>query len=1783
MTPLADFANKIASRSPSSRASRILQALRAHGFQATTEGLNQILAVSASLAPHFRNLEKHFPNTKIVLGNFLLADEILKLLEEQPVPGKEESSRKSKTHAPFCAVIADKEFQVIDFGKHPRIGELFAFFWLAHTCIHAAPGAVVQPKLAELLYASLSVVRSIWMVIEDNPEFCKSWEISLEGDLNEWIAEATKAIDQASASNLALSISALEIKEGFGEALELIRNLESPASSSHDETDGDHEDEAPEIRVSIQRGVGLNERERLTCHYNAFQESEMESLAQNVRNIIERDFSSQHLTLAQICAFPPYYIEASLIALAIATGRSIEGVIQFPLSHESKEYIGNELVSENPKFNYPIWHRIHSSDCHLRIPLPAFLKEPIAQLSGYRSAEIIEDCLPYSVLGWDERCTNWLAKNVSGTRRYINRRVRDALAREIYRSTASPALLRAIASPISDKHLFNESMSRYVNLLDERTLKAYENACQKMFKKYGAPRNLCQLFSNNDFAVSQARHRQVSEFFLGKIEAAGQAGDYIEYHNWVARYLLMLLVVATGHRKSRTPFFFSWDIIAEDNLAFLCDKITTGSEARFAPIPEWVSSLVRDYRRHLLTLSKRLRQSSPQLSAQIELLANGGDLRALRAVQKVPGNDLHTQKTDFGFFFKLTHKLEARTLSTADLEKSYSSAYSGKIGEFRKAAANSLWSGGYSGYQVETFLGHNGDMHSIGESSAWSVTGWADEIRPWQEKYLAAGGWKPIRLGLSAVARQKSGAREVPLLNAGCDSYEGRHRDKQQAMATAIKVIRENLPAIWFLDEESSITDEDVRELKALIESRLLGDPEACKQVNLALAREIERIRKCVGKVSSTIANLTKIEPCPIPVHASRHYAIASEIRVWWASEVGKYPAGVGGATDRLAEIGISLVIFDALLDLVTWKNIIEEIARHDTRKCHGCLIARARIERRDRAYDKSLTLSPATSALLLGFEEKYSSAILPETVARDVIRRANKLLQSAPAAISSESIGLANLIDVFKSWWLVRLPGALYSIAVGEHSGPAADALSECAMYEIPCGMVARHSRLTVLCTGKHAAKAGPERAHHLFNKFLNYAGGEFENKVASTRYQRQRLSGALRNLEASGQPALSDLSALSQNQQIVFLMLEFLMFLLEEGGKRKEALRFSAIRTYFSNIRKLIDVLWDKDILGFEAKDYDEAYREVVARSDVRSADLGTPLYYFHKLMRMAYGAPPSVVADTFERAEIQCRASVITARQFEDAWSQVGEHAKDDGQIIHHLKSYLYLVYNHGVRPKEAFGIRAKHVVAKNPCAIRIARNAARDLKTDNALRTTRSMLATSAQEKHFNSVVDLALRSPAANSYLFDDAEQFNRLYSTWRIGGAATSVLRSVTGNPWVVPYSMRHSAATRLAHWAFVPPRVIPLSAHIENSMKGSLKEESIFECFEHGFTAWPFWLDRVGMHLGQAGSDTLLDTYWHTSSLRLAEHTWRAMEKVTFTDAQLANMLGRERSAITHQRKRLQPETEPDPAGINIHERLVIHCANKSGIPSVGKDFDETLPLKPVKLRSDNSGTEDVARWVAYDRLLCMRLDQKLSFDQTIKLAPGLSLNAKATRKFIDTYKDIVRLTGFADFEPDNSEILYGKAKRSVGVIRGAIERERGLTAAHRLANTAEGFSQTLNEFTGIWISRVDCQNPWLVARDEKEFHLIIGVLSKLGVRETQLEFCYCNFEMSRIRKLLTKKQLDSAVTQERRLSKGPKDIRESEIGIRVVQESNSIIGDNRDTHRLALMLAAISRADCS
>lgn len=286
-----------------------------------------------------------------------------------------------------------------------------------------------------------------------------------------------------------------------------------------------------------------------------------------------------------------------------------------------------------------------------------------------------------------------------------------------------------------------------------------------------------------------------------------------ERHNAFAMYVAALLICSTGHRKSQYPFHFAFSIDEEALVAFLADKQTVGSEARFVPITQMVAEQLREYRRHLVWLLKVLRRDQPNLAAQIAQLANTRDGDGplvdtpLSLLFTVEGNRLTSIRTD------MVDEALCGAASALGLEDGPRF----NTGTLRRNLATFLANQGLSGMQVEMFLGHNPAQHIFGAASCWIPLDQFDKVRPLIERYLAANGFAPVEAHwCEGVNPPKTPA---PAFDQSAHGYEGRRLSHDAASDRAREAVLAEIPPEDLEDEALELTEEQIAEMRRAIEN----------------------------------------------------------------------------------------------------------------------------------------------------------------------------------------------------------------------------------------------------------------------------------------------------------------------------------------------------------------------------------------------------------------------------------------------------------------------------------------------------------------------------------------------------------------------------------------------------------------------------------------------------------------------------------------------------------------------------------------------------------------------------------------------------------------------------------------------------------------------------------------------------------------------------------------------------------------------------------------------------
>jgi hypothetical protein len=279
--------------------------------------------------------------------------------------------------------------------------------------------------------------------------------------------------------------------------------------------------------------------------------------------------------------------------------------------------------------------------------------------------------------------------------------------------------------------------------------------------------------------------------------------------------------------------------------------------------------------------------------------------------------------------------------------------------------------------------------------------------------------------------------------------------------------------------------------------------------------------------------------------------------------------------------------------------------------------------------------------------------------------------------------------------------------------------------------------------------------------------------------------------------------------------------------------------------------------------------------------------------------------------------------------------------------------------------------------------------------------------------------------------------------------------------------------------------------------------------------------------------------------------------------------MLGIERSAITHQRKRLQ-SNDPDATSVSIvdNDILVRHYLNRA------TPVPEACDAR--KRRTKDTPPESKAfEWALLDRLFCKRKREILPLIDLESMAVDeCAQHQSKVRSALDCYRNqVIGQCGFDDFEPDQSELIQGNAPRSKGLIRAQKERQDRMAIAQDLYRTDEQFREALHTACFAWISYVNGDDAYFVTRTEHEYAAMIEVLSRLGATQDQFDIRYVGPPGSALHAHVAKKAALQHVAGTR-FSRGPSRIPVTEVAISIKQRAGSRIGEGRDVHRLFAML---------
>lgn len=1587
--------------------------------------------------------------------------------------------------------------------------------------------------------------------------------------------------------------------------------------------------------------AALPEQYLLPEHWWAFDPGEMSA----VRSAVESALT-EPADLRPGCRPPRVAIfEAFIASVALAMGRTVKGSCRMRVVHQALDdelevagclpedrYISmwGHAPNSTPwaSLGFPTGDRyrpIWATGVEAPLDLPESLTRRLGQLSDGTIDAEVQELLPFVAGGWEARTAAWLKQLTGRSLAASDLALRHALARELFSRTANRALidLACGGSPRKDR-AFNRQVAliHYIHPASSRNASEILAAATSLLSTRPTPRP--QLVGPHGFHVSVDSLSDICTEL--RTAALADARSRREAHGPIVRYTLAMLVVATGHRAVDALFHFPWDLDLRAAVAFICDKLVVGSEARFVPLAKTVVQQMLFYRRHLSALIRELMGDDPELASAIAraagiayaggrndvmpdgahpvsqfFLLEGRRLVSLTAVdldsillKAASGNpwleeDMHRASIEPDE----PDLLQAAAADRQDRPEAETKEVQGErsvVRLLRRNLATFLWAAGASGAQVEALLGHNRDWHVLGKASNWTVLGNLARLRPLIEQYLEIHGWAPM--DSTALDLSDSPLMVVPGPATGGCGYEGREREGRLALVRALTALRDAVSdEATEDDEELFLTDALVDSIRAEAIESLGADRRACAKLTEAFhslaagGRQGPTIRITARKL-----NAIRVEPGPVEIGHARHLAISNAIREEWLRVAAHAIASSSSARSdgerwtRLAVIAGMLVIQDGVLDERQIWPLLESVQAAECSDANGRIQLRAEVQTASARFDRVVYCSRLTSAAIRGLlSMPHESADQPVDRKTVELKLAEMLASILPPP-TRKGWTCADLARVFRAWWLIRRPGFLQAIAIGQATGPSADRISEATLQG---GAPPRLLRLNIQrtrCTRLPADQVRKEVDEAIKN-ILSKAAGRYSDGNQGSRSQRRRLR------ELFEGELQEPLPALMSSHQIVALRVQFIEHLLLVGGLEKEHLAFRSILEYDSRLASLYQACWGRDILQFSAAEFDELYASLVEqhrnayanRDEKTKARVVAPdqfmtmLRTFHWFLRSHYPVPQCklVAMSATMRRQSRPRSAVLAPRLIAPVLRGVGRATANDPTLGNATTRFLLTIHAYGVRSKEGLSPKVRDFdLSAEPLRMRVRSNRANKIKNNKRGRRVIPVpLATAEDAQLLRSAIVTEANAVGVDRYVMADVTGEHVLMDPAPITALAMTSLKAESGNAAMVDHSLRHSFATALVCLMTPSPAQVASCSEVRRQLSFGKDVESALGALGPTCDQWPFAIGRAAAWLG-AGTETLLGTYFHGASWLMAEYAESVAEDSDVKDLVWAALLRMSRSNLSKIRGNWL--TKEGQGADTSWERVVGHYVGQLKLPPAND-----LPKLPVTGDGDEGETPGASRYTltfaVADRLLVRMRQNRLTAEQLAVLARDEhGLNAADVERFLRAKAAVVADTSVVDFDPVDESAATTRAGRT-GIKRSSVRRQE-LLARLEVLSYDESLHAGLARLAHEWHQWVDKKRPLLVTRSVERLKENVTLLSYAGVPAAALRLLVsASASLSAVVEESWAASCEVVQTRDARFSRGPKNQTVDEYAIELRQFGETAVVRNEDLHRALVVMAAM------
>jgi hypothetical protein len=389
-----------------------------------------------------------------------------------------------------------------------------------------------------------------------------------------------------------------------------------------------------------------------------------------------------------------------------------------------------------------------------------------------------------------------IAKRVHRTHKQLRLSIKHALARDMFSFNTNKAVIQFVCDPHEIPNKGASDVTSLKNYVHPRSLcvtNAYRYAQRRLLsgdtEGTGPPEArwtdeaACMFIQASRMKAVVTQMRQNAE--------ENDPSNVWAHHAHFALYVAAYLEAATAHRESAQLFHFPFTIDTTERLAFLADKPTIGSEARFVGLGPDAIALLAEYHAHILWLIEWVRPQDKMLAEAIEIAV--GIRRALEASSS-PGVGMLFTYTATSLKSISTEQIQEE-MTRIDMQMGNSPDTDFGARAKRRNLITFLANVGASGMDLEVQLGHNGDQHLFGPASNWIPLERMQRMQPLIDRYLLVNGWEVVRAIWARKTKEIFPAL-VPQFESSNEAYEGRALSADAAKDRARSAIIAALPPI---------------------------------------------------------------------------------------------------------------------------------------------------------------------------------------------------------------------------------------------------------------------------------------------------------------------------------------------------------------------------------------------------------------------------------------------------------------------------------------------------------------------------------------------------------------------------------------------------------------------------------------------------------------------------------------------------------------------------------------------------------------------------------------------------------------------------------------------------------------------------------------------------------------------------------------------------------------------------------------------------------------------------